>query len=88
MHNYLTSHDREQVEIVIEGHLDDRWADWLDCAISRRTQGADRVAVTVLTGTFDQAALHGLFAKLRDLGLRIVSVRRPGDGEPEPYESE
>ena len=84
MCEYLSSHDREHVEIVVEGHLGEQWAEWFDCAISRRTQGVNRVAVTILTGKLDQAALHGLLAKVRDLGLRLVSVRHLGDGEAEP----
>jgi hypothetical protein len=33
---------------------------------------------TVLTGMLDQAALHGVFVKIRDLGLKIISVNRSG----------
>jgi hypothetical protein len=60
-------------EIRVQGRLDDRWSAWLDgLALSRRDDGT-----TVLSGSVtDQAALHGLLHKLRDLGLPLVSVVR------------
>ena len=60
-------------EIRVQGRLDDRWSAWLDgLAVSRRDDGT-----TVLTGPVtDQAALHGLLHKIRDLGLPLVSVAR------------
>jgi hypothetical protein len=64
-------------EIRVEGALDARWADWLgDLRVdSDGTQ-------TAITGPLDQAALHGLLARIRDLGLCLISVRRAGPGEP------
>ena len=58
-------------EIRIKGHLDDRWADWFDgLTITLEDNGH-----TLLTGHgVDQAALHGLLKKVRDLGLPLVSV--------------
>jgi len=59
------------VEIRIQGHLDPAWADWLEGFTIKHTQDD----LTLLTGTVsDQAALYGLIAKLRDLGLKLVSV--------------
>ena len=60
-----------QVEIRIEGHLDESWAEWLEgFTFSHSEQGE-----TVLTGSVkDQAALYGLIAKLRDLGVKLVSI--------------
>ena len=58
-------------EIRIKGHLDARWAAWFDgLTITLEENGA-----TLLTGTVvDQAALHGVLRKVRDLGLPLVSV--------------
>ena len=58
-------------EIRLKGHLDDRWTDWFSgLTITREDNGE-----TLLTGpVVDQAALHGLLRKVRDLGLPLVSV--------------
>jgi hypothetical protein len=59
-------------EIRVEGALDQRWSDWFDgLQITSHPDG-----VTVLAGPVaDQAALHGLLAKVRDLNLPLLSVR-------------
>ncbi|MFN8028401.1 MAG: hypothetical protein U0W40_19190 [Acidimicrobiia bacterium] len=60
-----------QYEIRVTGHLDARWAAWFDGLTL--TSGDD--GTTVLTGpVVDQAALHGVLNKLRDLGLPLVAV--------------
>ena len=60
----------QRVEIHIEGRLDSLWADWLE-GFSLSYPGNE----TVLTGQVtDQAALYGLIAKLRDLGVKLLSV--------------
>ncbi len=68
-------------EIRIKGHLDKRWADWFDGLTIILADNGD----TLLTGpVVDQAALHGLLKKVRDLGLPLVSVMpvapKPSDG--------
>ena len=61
----------QQVEIRIEGRLDDSWTEWLAGFAFNYTEQDE----TILTGRVeDQAALYGLIAKLRDLGLKLVSV--------------
>ncbi len=59
-------------EISIRGHLDERWSDWF----AGMSIDVSHTGVTVLRGpVVDQAALHGLLARLRDLGTPLVSVR-------------
>lgn len=58
-------------EIRIKGHLDDRWVNWFEGLTIMREDNGE----TLLTGpVVDQAALHGLLRKVRDLGLPLVSV--------------
>ena len=71
-HSSTEEHDEPGLyEIRIKGHLDDRWADWFEgLTITRETNGE-----TLLTGpVVDQAALHGLLKKVRDLGMPLISV--------------
>jgi hypothetical protein len=57
-------------EIRIKGHLDDRRAAGFEgLTVTREENGC-----TLLMGRFDQAALHGLLRKVRDLGMPLVSV--------------
>ena len=61
----------EQVEIRIKGHLDQGWSDWF--AGLKLTHLADNE--TLLFGPLpDQAALHGLLERIRDLNLPLISV--------------
>ena len=61
----------ELYEIRVKGHLDARWANQFDALTITLEEDGD----TLLTGpVIDQAALHGLLKKVRDLGLSLVSV--------------
>jgi len=60
-------------EIRVEGVLGSRWSDWFEGL--RVTSGA-RGDTSICGAIADQAALHGLLAKVRDLGLVLVEVRR------------
>jgi hypothetical protein len=63
-------HEPGLYEIRIKGHLDHRRAASFEgLTVTREDDGN-----TLLTGRFDQAALHGLLRKVRDLGMPLVSV--------------
>ena len=71
-HASIEDHDEPGLyEIRIKGHLDTRWADWFEgLTITALNNGE-----TLLTGiVVDQAALHGLLKKVRDLGMPLISV--------------
>lgn len=60
-----------QYEIRVAGHLDSRWAAWFDGLRLTRTDDG----TTVIRGPIvDQAALHGVLQKLRDLGVPLISL--------------
>jgi hypothetical protein len=73
----------EQVvyRIRLRGQIDARWSEWFHgLAICPQANGD-----TLLTGPVrDQAALHGLLAKVRDLGLPLLSVERVEAARPPP----
>jgi hypothetical protein len=70
-------------EIRLNGRLDPRWAAWFDGL----TLTSDSDGTTALRGVVvDQAALHGLLQRLRDVGLPLISVTplpdNPQEGPP------
>jgi hypothetical protein len=70
-------------EIRVQGHLDSRWAGWFDgLSLIHDSDGTSVIRGTVA----DQAALHGLLQKVRDIGLHLVSVTqvspRPASNHP------
>jgi len=69
-----TNFNEPQVyQIRLKGHLGADWAEWF----GGLTLTLDENGETLLTGTLlDQAALHGLLKKVRDLGLTLVSINR------------
>jgi len=61
-----------RVEVRVEGRLDPSWVEWLPGLTISHTGDSE----TVLAGCVkDQAELYGLIAKLRDIGMRLVSVQ-------------
>jgi hypothetical protein len=67
----------ECYKICLKGHLDDWWADWFEnLSFTQESDGT-----TILSGlVVDQAALHGLLRKVRDLGMTLISVNVIEDG--------
>ena len=64
--------------IKIKSHLDTHWRDWFDGLTITMTGDGN----TILSGVIvDQAALHSVLKKIRDLGLTIISVNPQEKGE-------
>lgn len=58
-------------ELRVQGHLDQHWTGWLgDLTVIHNGDGTSTLAGPVA----DQAALHGLLAKVRDLGIALISI--------------
>jgi hypothetical protein len=71
--------DPGRYEIRVQGHLDTRWTTWFDgLAIAHDSDGTTLIEGPVA----DQAALHGLLQKIRDLGLPLISVNHAAPGHP------
>jgi hypothetical protein len=61
----------QRVEIRTKGHLDESWSKWLEGFTFTHVEPDE----TILAGKVkDQAALYGLIAKLRDLGVELIAV--------------
>jgi hypothetical protein len=61
----------EYYEIKIKGHLDPRWSDWFAGMQLTHLEGNE----TLLAGSLpDQAALHGILERIRDLNLTLISM--------------
>ena len=71
--------DTGRYEIRLSGHLAARWSAWFDgLSVSHEGDGTTLISGPVA----DQAALHGLLQRVRDLGLPLVSVTRIEPEEP------
>jgi hypothetical protein len=73
MSNKQTTHGCEYYTIRLKGHLASRWSEWLEGLTVAHTESGE----TILSGPLaDQAALHGVLARIRDLGLPLLAVSR------------
>jgi hypothetical protein len=63
-------------QIKVPGELDEGWSVWFGGTTVAVESDDDGLPVTTLTGTFDQAALHGLLRRLYALGVPLISVIR------------
>jgi hypothetical protein len=73
MSNKLDPNQITIFQIRVKGHLGQQWTDWFEGLKIRLEENGD----TVLTGpVVDDAALHGLLKKVRDLGMPLLSVNR------------
>ena len=60
-------------KIWVKGHIGEDWSSWFEGMTIRHEESGE----TLLTGPLvDEAALHGVLAKIRDLGLPLVEVKR------------
>ena len=72
-------------QIRVQSHLGSDWTDWFDGLTIALEDNGD----TLLTGpVIDQAALHGLLKKVRDLGMPLLSVIRVEPGQADPPDVE
>ena len=71
---HRSNHDKDQPVVYqfrIKGHLGQQWMDWFEGMTIKLEEDGN----TLLTGpVIDQAALHGLLKKVRDLGMPLLSV--------------
>jgi hypothetical protein len=61
-------------QIKVPGHLDQSWSEWAGSMTITVESEGDGSPITILTSTFDQAALQGLLRRLYSLGLPLISV--------------
>ena len=65
----------EHYTIAVKGHLDPCWSEWFEGLTMAYTESGE----TILSGPVtDQAALHGLLMRIRDLNLTLIAVNRGG----------
>ena len=83
-HASTEDHDEPWLyEIRLKGHLDDRWDAWFEGLTLTRERNGE----TLLTGpVVDQAALHAVLRKVRDLGVPLLSVTRVRPNEADAVE--
>jgi len=63
-------------EIRVQGHISETWSSWFEGMAIRHEESGE----TILSGSLaDEAALHGVLAKIRDLGLPLIEVKRKED---------
>ena len=68
-------------EIRVKGHLDESWSEWFEGLTITNLESGE----TVLRGEIvDQAALHGMLSKVRDLNLPLIAVSSVGPERQDP----
>jgi hypothetical protein len=68
---------RHGYEIRVSGILGSSWTQWFDgLSIRHEEDELGGQAFSILSGSMDQAALHGVLLKIRDLGLPLLAVHR------------
>jgi hypothetical protein len=77
----MRADESAEYEIRVKGHLAPRWSAWFDgMSLSNESDGT-----TVISGpVVDQAALHGLLQRLRDVGMPLVSITQRTTQERTP----
>ncbi len=70
-------------EVRVRGHLGSAWSDWFTGLRVTLEDDGD----TLLVGLLDQAALHGVLRRVRDLGMPLISVTRTDSGRGVPQAS-
>ena len=69
--------EEARYEISLKGHLHERWAGRFGGMSIKNTLDLQGFPITVLSGIIvDQAALHGVITRLRDIGIPIISINR------------
>ena len=78
-----SSDGRPVYQIKVEGQLPERWSDWFNGLTITREAFGGGVPMTTLTGPVaDQAALHGILNRIRDLNVKLISVNQVESGNP------
>ena len=66
---------RGEYEIKVKGHLDEQWSSWFEDLTITTGFGPNGTPITTFTGPMaDQAALHGVLARIRDINMPLISV--------------
>ena len=73
--NQLSLSGRGEYEIKVKGHLDEQWSSWFEDLTITTGFSEDGTPITTFTGPLvDQAALHGVLARIRDIHMPLISV--------------
>ena len=73
--NQLSLSGRGEYEIKVKGHLDEQWSPWFEDLTITTGFNDDGTPITTFTGPIvDQAALHGVLAKIRNINMPLISV--------------
>ena len=77
-------------EIKIKGLLDDHWGQWFEgmALVRHENPEAEQDCTLIIGPIIDQPALHGLLAKIRDLNLTLISVRKLDQKDESTRDSE